>query len=124
MVRTMSLKVIFSSSSSRAISAERERALKPVAIISHITTMPRSRGSFHGRRLVRELLGQCSLKISPPGRRTARPHRSSPFIRTPSMTACPPTGMRCASSVKRFMAKAKIFNDPIFIESLLILPFL
>ena len=44
----MSLAVSFSWVSSRAISAERDRARKPVAIISHMTTTPRRRGSFQG----------------------------------------------------------------------------
>ena len=88
------------SSSPRLISAEMDNALMPILIISTMVAKPLIIGYFHMPFLSQSEPSQALSHIEPPGSLTASPQCSGPFIRTPSITACPPTGILLGTAIK------------------------
>ena len=81
------------SSSPRLISADMDKAFIPILIISIMVAKPLMTGYFQIPFLSHSEPSQEVSHIEPPGSLTANPQCSGPFMRTPSITACPPTGI-------------------------------
>jgi hypothetical protein len=73
-----------------------------------MVTTPRIRGSFQGYREVREEEDQCSDQMFPLSCLTESPHLRGPFIRTPSITAWPPTGILLDSETDKAAEEKRV----------------
>ncbi|MPN44072.1 hypothetical protein SDC9_191633 [bioreactor metagenome] len=91
------------SSSPRLISAEIDKALMPIRINSTMVAKPLMTGYFQMPLFSQSESSQALSHMVPPGSLTASPQCSGPFISTPSITACPPTGILLGTAIKADM---------------------